>query len=181
MLFHNAQSWGTRKGFPFFLLSILHIKKNGNYIPDGTNQGFCIFFLIWACRRGGGNHVTSAHAVQCLRAVGLSAPMPGSNDLVLGSFSLLVNFQSCATVPRQPFPLQSLTQARRTPHPFRGEQLAASSQRSPAPRLSSCAPFSPRLHCVSSGVIEILSLRDCSRKIIVYYFYQALAPNGAAQ
>ena len=28
-------------------------KKEGNNLPDGTNQGFCIFFLIWACRRGG--------------------------------------------------------------------------------------------------------------------------------
>jgi hypothetical protein len=46
----------------------------GNYILDGTDQGFCIFF-IWACRRGGGNHVLFAHAIQCRRAVGLSIPM----------------------------------------------------------------------------------------------------------
>ena len=64
--------WGR---IPFFLLSILHIKINGNYIPDDTNQGFCIFFLIWACRRGGGNYVTFAHAIKCRRAVGLSAPI----------------------------------------------------------------------------------------------------------
>jgi len=33
------------------------------------------FFLIWACRRGGGSYVTSAFAIQCRRAVGLSAAM----------------------------------------------------------------------------------------------------------
>ena len=43
------------------------------------------------------------------------------------------------------FPLQSLTHARRTPHPFRGEQRTTSSQPSPAPRFSR-APFpSPHL------------------------------------
>ena len=31
------------------------------------------------------------------------------------------------------------------------------------------------------GVNKILSLRDCSRKSIVYYFYRALAPDGTAQ
>ena len=30
------------------------------------------------------------------------------------------------------------------------------------------------------GVNKILSLRDCSRKSIVYYFYRALAPDGTA-
>ena len=29
----------------------------GNNILDGTNQGLCVFFFIWACRRGGINHV----------------------------------------------------------------------------------------------------------------------------
>ena len=32
-------------------------------------------FFIWACRRGGGNYVTFAHAIKCRRAVGLSAPI----------------------------------------------------------------------------------------------------------
>ena len=37
---------------------------------------FSVFFIfVWACRRGGGNHVTSAYAIQCRRAVGLSVPM----------------------------------------------------------------------------------------------------------
>ena len=44
-------------------------------MPDGINQGFCIFFLIWACRRGGGKYVTFAHTIKCRRAVGLSAPI----------------------------------------------------------------------------------------------------------
>ncbi len=65
--------------------------------------------------------------------------------------------------------------------PFAPGRRNTSWQDTPAVRLSSNAPSSPRLHNVSSGVIEILSLRDYSRKIIVFYFNQAFAPAGAAQ
>ena len=44
-------------------------------MPDGTIQDFCIIFFIWACRRGGGIHVTFAHTIKCRRAVGLSTTM----------------------------------------------------------------------------------------------------------
>ncbi len=55
------------------IISLFLIKK-GNYIPDGTN-GIPHFFLIWACRRGGGKphmvvetldyvSTTNAHAIK---------------------------------------------------------------------------------------------------------------------
>ena len=50
-------------------------KKIGNYILVGTKQIICITFFIRACRRGGGNHIVSACAIKCRRAVGLSAPI----------------------------------------------------------------------------------------------------------
>ena len=44
-----------------------------NYIPDGTNQGVCIFFLFGRAGAVARNHVAFAYTIKCHRAVGLSA------------------------------------------------------------------------------------------------------------
>ena len=99
--------------------------------------------FFWACRRSGGNHVTFEHAIKCRRAVGLSVPMSGSYYkwcLTVSPFGQIS--KDTHRFPRQPFPLQSLTQARRTLFPFRGEQRTNSSHGSPTPQFSRApSPF----------------------------------------
>ena len=80
----------------------------------------------------------------------------------------------------QPFPLQSLTHARRTTHPFRGEHRTSSSQHSPAPRFfprtvhprgcsarpSRFNPWLPRpaalQGCIRKTSCYLLSLPECT-------------------
>ena len=134
-------------------------------------MALCIIFFIWACRRGvrfTSHSHTHFQMPPRRRAFhyndfGLeptTIPPPTIGD---GGIS---DWQWHPFSPKS-FPFQSLTQARRTPLPFRGEQRTTSSHGSPVPR------FFPRT--VPLPGVAALVPRALTPG------YRALAPNGAAQ
>ena len=160
---------------------LIHIIANQSQV----NIYIIAFFFIWACRRGGAD---SRHI--CTRN-----PMPPrrrafrSNDFGLEPTTIPRDAKRQAEPPsrRERIPAKIISTA--IPH-------ACSSNPTPISRRAthtlvstfSRAAIFPRAVLPHTallrrlyGVNKILSLRDCSRKSIVYYFYRALAPDGTAQ
>ncbi|MCR4858312.1 MAG: hypothetical protein K5890_08980 [Bacteroidales bacterium] len=134
---------------------------------------FCIFFFIWACRRGGYGGICEKADVETRlgaslqngrdfrrRAVGLSALMilAWNPPPFRETRSVKRNLRLAGNAfPPKSFPLQSLTQARRTPHPFRGEQ------RIPFVSTFSRAAIFPRTHPISTKLSPLTGLLKESR------------------
>ena len=128
---------------------------------------FSSSFFIWACRRGGGNHVTLAYAIQCHRAVGLSALMSGSNGTSGWQFLPFSKLPKlCNELPASHF---RFNPSRRLVEPH--TRFAASNAQ---PRLEL---FPRRDFPAHAYLPEVAALVPHA----LTPGYQALAPNGAAQ
>ncbi len=126
------------------------------------------------------------------KIISTAIPHAGSSNPTLiprrATHTLVSTFSRAAIFPRTvPFlpsfrPYRGYVTSYK-PSPFRTGKAHCFVARDPRGAIVVSAPSCPTPSLLRRlyGVNKILSLRDCSRKSIVYYFYRALAPDGTAQ
>ena len=143
--------------------------------------GFCFFFLFGRAGAAAGNASVIAHSIKCRRAVGLSALMilaySAADDRRWRNLRLATT-RIPAKIISASIPHAGTSDP--TPVSQRATHTLVSTFSRAAIILRAVLPHTALLRRLF-GVNKILSLRDCSRKSVIYYFYQALAPDGATQ